>query len=147
MPKSPIEKRAPKKVHEGVAEESESPKNARDIALENWERYGRLGVTAKDHFDIGGSPPLLMNRQYGKTQAETMTDADLLNYLNNLVSFLSSGRENLQQNPEDEWAQGDILSAKKDLRQGVAYLRSIGRLPQEFEDFEVQDLPGDPKKQ
>ncbi len=121
---------------------------ARQIeARKHWQN-GHLGVTAEDHLAFGGSPDYELMRNPGKTLGELWGMEEILEKLKSLVNFLGEARNEYQEKDhlDSDWAKDNILYAKKELRATISYLKSIGKLPKEFEDFEVQDLESDPKE-
>ena len=136
----------PKQSPEEQSEEAQRVKDAYEEAQKKWRVVGRLGVTGADHWAIGGSPPLKLDRNPGKTEADLMTDEELLEWLQKGRASLESARERFRADPKDDWAKGDIPSAKKELKLAISYLASIGRLPKEFSNFQAEDLPDDPKE-
>lgn len=137
----------PEEPPEEQSEEARRVKEAYEAAQKKWRAVGRLGVTGADHWAIGGSATLKLDQNPGKTEADLMTDEELLERLQKWQSFLESARERHRADQYDDWAKGDILSTKNELRLAIPYLESIGRLPKEFSNFRVEDLPDDPTRE
>jgi hypothetical protein len=119
-------------------------------AQEHWKQ-GHLGVTAEDHKAIGGSPDTELRQNPGKTLGELWSMEKILEYLKKDVAFLKKAREEYKEkgpnHPDIHWSRDDIFSAKESLRAAIPYLKSIGKLPEEFANFEVEDLEDDPKEE
>lgn len=118
-----------------------------ESAREHW-RNGHMGVTAADHWAIGGSPETELRRNPGKTLGELWSAEEILEKLENYAIFLERARkEHKEKNPHDpdiRWSRDDIFSVKEELRATIPYLNSIGKLPEKFKDFKVEDLESDP---
>lgn len=132
----------------GSAEQDE--RQARyEVAMQHWER-GRMGVTAEDHLAIASTPPGELERNPGKTLAELWDEERILQKLNGLVQYLSRQRSEFKEKGPYHQQAGMLASgityAKKEIRASIPYLRSLGKLPKEFENFEVDDAEGDPKE-
>ena len=116
-------------------------------ARKHWQN-GHLGVTAEDHRAFGGSPDLELSQNPGKTLGELWDIDKICKYLENLVASLGKARREYQEkgpnHPDIHWSRDDILSAKDSLRKAIPYLQSIAKLPEEFTEFEVEDLESDP---
>lgn len=128
--------------------ESEERQKRREKAYKHWEN-GHLGVTAEDHWAIGGTPEIELRRNPGKTLGELWTVDQFREKLESSVTFLEKARGEYKEkgpnHPDIHWSRDDILSAKQELRGTIRYLKSIGKLPEEFENFEVKDLKSDPR--
>jgi hypothetical protein len=129
--------------------EQEAYNKKSDEAHATWQKNGRLGVTADDHSYIGGSPPFELSKNPGKTEGELLSVAELKKKLDGWVSFLDENKEKLKKGIDDfvekQMAEDNISWAKNQLTLAVPYLESIGKLPPEFKDYKVEDLPADPQ--
>ncbi len=118
-----------------------------ELAREHW-RNGHMGVTADDHWAIGGSPETELRRNTGKTLGELWSMEAILEKLENYVIFLERARKEYKEkkphDPDIYWSRDDIFSVKDELRATIPYLKSIGKLPEKFKDFKVEDLESDP---
>lgn len=121
--------------------------NALRRAKKKWRTAGRLGVTAADHLAVGSSPPVQLEKNPGKTLAGIMSTEEIAAWLEQKATFLSSEKKRYaaMENPDDWTKSGLVLYAKAELRLAIPYLASIGKLPQEFTDFHVEDLESDPQ--
>jgi hypothetical protein len=120
----------------------------RQQAVRNFASYGHLGVTAADHWAIGGSPDIELNRNQGKTLGELWSIEKIKDRLDSQVDFLDQARRRYvmePSGPDGQWAKDDIISVKKSLRSALHYLDLINKLPEEYKRFQVEDLEVDPK--
>lgn len=120
-------------------------------ARKNWQR-GHLGVTAEDHRAFGGTPDLELSQNQGKTLGELWNIEKIREKLEESIAFLKKARKNYEKKhegdpryPDNRWYRDDILNEKDELRKTILFLKSIGKLPKEFENFEVEDLESDPR--
>lgn len=97
-----------------------------------FQQFGQLGVTADDHWNIGGSPPIILNRNPGKTLGELMSDQEILAKLDQLTEYERSAKKRLAANPRDDLAKDDLKYVEKELPTTIKYLDSIGRLPDKY---------------
>jgi hypothetical protein len=138
-----------KKFNQNPDKEQEEYEMRRKKSEENWRKFGHFGVTAKDHRNIGGSAPLELWDYPGKTQGEIWPIEKLAEKLKGLADMLEKAREKYKKGIDDyvtrENVKDDIKYAKKELRLAIPYLKSINKLPPEFENFKVENLPDDPK--
>lgn len=118
------------------------------IARRHWKN-GHLGVTAEDHLVLGGTPDQELIENPGRTLGEVLPMEEILKELESLKNLLENARKEYGTKGlsyEDlSWCRDNIIHAKKELVASINYLKSIGKLPEEFETFEVSDLVGDPK--
>lgn len=118
------------------------------IALEHLKN-GYLAITAEDDFVGGGSPHPDLRNNPGKTLGEIWSIEKIGESLQKEVKMLEDGRKEYAEkgpyHPDSHWAKDNIICAKEELRRTIPYLKSIGKLPKEFEDFSMDDLDGDPK--
>jgi hypothetical protein len=133
-----------------VSEDAEISETQRkwDAAMKKWNEVGHLGVTADDHWAIGGSPDLELNRNNGKTLGELWDMPKIKEFLDSNVAMLENGRTEYAKDsfgPDSHWFRDDITSAKKSLRLALSYLKSIDKLPSEYSDYEINDEEYDPK--
>jgi hypothetical protein len=132
---------------EAEKKEREEYEKRRLAAMKRWNENGHWGVTADDHWAIGGSPDWELNQNPGKTLGELWDMEKITEKFREKVAYLEKERAKYSADPngpESHWAKGNIISVKKSLRLTTDYLRSIGKLPEEFDGFEVTDEPGDP---
>ncbi len=138
---------AGKRLDEAYRNMNEKITDNLEKAREHW-RNGHLGVTADDHKAVGGSPNEELRRNPGKTLGELWKEEKILEKLKSYATFLERarkeyGEKNLN-DPDIHWSRDDIFSAKEELRAAIPYLKSIGKLPKEFENFKVENLESDP---
>ena len=121
-------------------------------AHEHWQR-GFLGVTDEDHRALGGTPDLELSQNPRKTLGEIWSIDKIREKLEKGVTFLERARKNYKREYEGDpryldnrWYKDDILNEKDELRKTMLYLKSIGKLPKEFENIEIQDMESDPKE-
>lgn len=91
----------------------------------NWSEKGHLGVTSKDHEAIFSTPDDILVQNPGKTLGELMSDTEIQEYIletrKNILE--NEGLQNMKNYNED---------LKKNLEVSIKYLKSIGRLSQDF---------------
>ena len=106
-------------------------RNDRYLEEEAKNPRGTLGMTAEDHYYIGSTPPQDLINNPGKTQAELMTDDQVLAKLDRDEVFIT---ELLQ---IDTTFAKSALEAVKDKHAGdIAYLTRVGRLPGKYKKTE-----------
>ncbi|MDP3954255.1 MAG: hypothetical protein Q8Q06_02465 [bacterium] len=96
-------------------------------SLKKFETLGPLGVTAEDHVNIATIPPPELVKNFGKTRADLMSNADLLRYLmeqaNSILRFSCFSRYG------GEASKLALELYEKNLRLTFNYLKTIGRFP------------------
>ena len=117
-----------KELTEGLEREKASKQKFKEL--------GHLGVTAQDHWNIGGSPPILLNRNPEKTLGELLSEEELLDWLDKLVEYGERAKQKLTTNPDDELAQGDLKDFSTRFPLAIKYLASIGRLPEKYKNYQ-----------
>ena len=134
-------------IDKGEARDYESASEQIE-ARKHWQN-GHLGVTAEDHLVFGGSPDIELSRNRGKTLGELWSVEKISEKLRSLIDFLEKARKEYDKKDpyqfDSRLPRDNIIYAKKELRTTFSYLKSIGKLPKEFEYFEVQDLKNDPR--
>jgi hypothetical protein len=90
--------------------------------MANLVRKSKLAMTADDHIRAGGTPPDVLLQNPGKTQAELLSDQEILEYLKDREKAIAECS-----------LPGLTNELKKDLGLSKTYLREIGRLPQEYQ--------------
>lgn len=102
--------------------------------LEKYEKISPLEMTARDHKIIGSSLLPEMVTEPDKTWAELMTNEEILAYLKKEKEDLEECLKNKDE--ENCFTQNVFPNMKRKLKLSIEYLKQIGRLPKEFEDFE-----------
>ena len=102
---------------------------------------GILGTTAEDHknIDSGFNKTLsdIFLKNPGKTLGEAMTDEQILSWVQDEAESLKTYFRDLY-NPNDKFGKGHIFQNISIFKASLNYLRKIGRLPKEFEDFDPE---------
>jgi hypothetical protein len=106
------------------------------VSRRKFQEFGHLGVLAQDHWNIGGSPPMLLNENPEKTLGELLSDEELLKWLDKLLEYGERAKEKLEAKPDDEWAKGDLEDFNKQFPAAIKYLASIGRLPEKYKSYQ-----------
>lgn len=106
--------------------------------MKKYKNMSPLEMTARDHKIIGSTPSPEMAKNPDKTDAELMTDEKLLIYLRELKE--SVAKYSIDKYKNNTCAQSILLITKRSLRFSIKYLKNIGRLPKEFENFNVDSL-------
>ena len=118
------------------------------IALEHF-RNGHLAITAEDDLIGGGSPHPDLSKNPRKTLGELWDVEKIREDLQRIVLLLEKGRKEYKEkgshHPDSHWPMDDIKYAKGELRKTLPYLKSIGKLPEKFENIKIEDLEDDPK--
>ena len=117
-----------KELTEGLERETASRRR--------FQEFGHLGVTAQDHWNIGGSPPILLNQNLEKNEGELVSDEEILEKLDGLIRYKERAEEKLKTNPNHELAQGDLADFKKQFPITIKYLASIERLPEKYKNYQ-----------
>lgn len=133
-------------THESEQTDYRTP--AMKLAQEHMSR-GYLGLTAEDHKAWGGSPPVdELQHNKGRTLGEIWSTERVAEYLQKKIGSLEAARKEYEEkgpnNFDSHWSRDTILGVKKELRATTPYLESIGKLPPEFKNYVVLDLPEDP---
>jgi len=107
-------------------------------AKKKFDELGPLAVTAEDHRAISSTPPEILELNLGKTEVELMTDEEIL-------GKLKKWQQDIQEFSQEKYQSNSFVTSilsnrKHDLKVSIVYLRSIGRLPKEFEDFDAKSL-------
>jgi hypothetical protein len=97
---------------------------------------GRLSLTAADHWAIGSTPSDLLESNPGKTQAELMTNEEILDELREWQQAIEKYSQ--EEYRSTNLGRSSLVYLKEDFRTTIPYLRSIGRLPKEFENFDIK---------
>jgi hypothetical protein len=117
----------------------------------HWAENGNLGVTADDHYAIGSSPDMELCQNHGKTLGELWDIEKICEKIKDTINFLEKARKKYEikyekdpRYPDNRWYRDDVIYGKEELKRMLRYLRSIGKLPEEFENYSVKDLRSDP---
>lgn len=105
---------------------------------ERFKTLGWLGLTAEDHVISGsnGMPELLLKNP-GKTLGELMSDEEILNWIKGEKDSLIEYFEKLR-NPGSSFEKFHLPEITYRFKASLEYLKHIGRLPKEFEDFDPE---------
>jgi len=107
-------------------------------ACKKLDELGPLSLTAEDHRAIGSSPKENLKDNPEKTVAELMTDEEILKTLN-------YWKKTIEEEAQGLYVEHNALKSlahefSKRFKATILYLRSIGRLPKEFENFDTTSL-------
>ena len=108
-------------------------------AADKFEKLGTLGVTAEDHTAIHSSPPPELAKNPGKTLAELMSDEEIAEWLKGQQEALKELSRLQKTNAAlagTFFAQG----AREKVKKAIRYLKTVGRLPKEFEGLDENTL-------
>lgn len=100
-------------------------------ASKKMNETGWFSFTAQDHEDLDGTPDAELAVNPGKAQYEIMTDEEIQQILDNV--------EIAQQDPKlvkNGYVQNLIDAMKVD----IPFLKSVGRLPEKYKDFDSNNL-------
>lgn len=109
-----------------------SDKTPLEKAEEKKKTLGSFSFTAQDHIDLFGTPPpeLLIEENKGKATYEILSDEEIL-------KRLKDAEEGLKIAPP---GTGFYRTFKDILVLGIPFLKEKGRLPAEYEDFDITNL-------
>lgn len=142
--------------------ELRDPRNSEEyrIAAERFVKFGPLSVTAADHQVIMSTPPkeLAEPQNTGKTFAQIWTEEKIRTYLIDNFKTLKDFSELSVQSKDEERRKEltrHITKSTKELKTTIEYLKSIGKLPEGFENITLDPikhhpsafLVGQPKKE
>lgn len=110
-------------------------KEKMDRAFAKEKLYGELGLNAQDHRDMGSTPTQELHDNEGKTQADLMTDEQILKWFEDNEIFAQELEQSLakKKSRNDEYI---LRVVKHNLEGGIRYLESIGRLPAKYSEKE-----------
>jgi len=100
-------------------------------AAEKIRRVGKLGITGDDWEAVGGTVPPDLKQNPGKTRAELMSDQEVAEYLRRKQGVIQEFSQ--QQYRNSTFHQSFVEAETADWNATTSHLRSIGRLPKEFE--------------
>ncbi len=103
-------------------------------AGERFERLVPLGVTAEDFRSVGGTPPKELLENPGKTRADLMNDKEITEWLDKKRNEL---KDLLEDKTGNDIIKRQIKSHRQYIKNATRHLREIGRLPKEYEDYDV----------
>ena len=109
----------------------------RKAAAAKFAEGGPLAVTYEEHLFFG-TPPDIQRKNPGKTLAELMSDDEILDRLRKYVKAISTlKKEAPKYGPQ--WVDVCDRQIEK-MKIEMRYLEKIGRLPEEFKDFDVDGI-------
>ena len=112
------------------------------------ERKAQLAMTAADHAAVQSGAPSVLEENPGKTLLETMDEEGLRGYIRAAIDGVRWAHTQVTgPDPEKRWLLGLLLNQY--LLPDMEYLRSLGRLPEEFKDLDPKKefaLPADQPK-
>ncbi len=113
---------------EGIANNLENKSN---LSLEKYKKFGFFSMTAEDHKNINSTPPNELLENPNKAQYETMTDEEILDYLENAFNCIKDSKfiEN-----------GYAKTQKEFLQQSIPFLKSVNRLPEKYKNVNISSL-------
>lgn len=100
-------------------------------ASKKMSETGWFSFTAQDHEDLSSTPDAELTLNPDKAQYEIMTDEEIQQILDNV--------QIAQQDPQlvkNGYVQNLIDAMKVD----IPFLKSVGRLPEKYKDFDVNSL-------
>lgn len=130
-------------------EKVHSIKREEEISRKKFNTLGPLGVTAKDHYNIGSSAPMKLKDNPEKTYAEVLSDEELLEYLQKKETEIQENLAVLKEKMKskalfqqiDAWAESNLRKDVENLNLTINHLKSVGRLPPQYQGFESHSLP------
>ena len=112
----------------------ETPNNPKGQSMESRQKAG-LAMTAEDHLAMGSTPLQVLIDNPGKTWIETMSDAELREFIMKQVADTTEQYERAKTGDKFESRVLEIQLSNF-LAPNIAYLREIGRLPTELADLD-----------
>lgn len=102
-------------------------------AAKKSKEQGFFSLTSEDHKALGSTPDEELESNSGKSQYEIMSDEEIERYLSGAIDTINENNENLRNN-------GYIDQQKDFLRVSIPFLKSVGRLPEKFKDFDLDSM-------
>jgi len=102
-------------------------------AAKKSKEQGFFSLTIEDHDALGSTPDEELKSNFGKSQYEIMSDEEIEEYLSEAIYTITENNENLRNN-------GYIDQQKDFLRASIPFLKSVGRLPEKFKDFDLDSM-------
>ncbi len=97
------------------------------------EQYGLLSLNAEEHHAIGSTPPEELDANPGKAHYEVLTEAQIEKMISAAIKMASSD--------DPRALSGGFVKAESDwLERTIPFLRSVGRLPEKYKNFDVNAL-------
>jgi hypothetical protein len=100
------------------------------------KNFGWFSLTAEDHANMGN--PLSRNNELnnnpGKAQYEVMTEQEIERTLDGALENATTADQSLIDN-------GNAQLQKDFFIKSLAFLKSVGRLPKKYENFDISSLP------
>lgn len=113
------------------------------LIAEKLKTQGILGTTAEDHKDINSGFDKILSdiflKNPGKTLGEAMTNEEIISWIQKEKEALTEYFRDLY-NPNDKFSKGHIFQNVSIFKASLNYLKTIGRLPKEFEDFDPESF-------
>jgi hypothetical protein len=106
--------------------------NNYEKVLQKFRASGFLSLTAQDHKDMGSTPSKELKENPDKAQYEIMSDEKITKLLDDAIECMSD---------ETLIKSGFAKSQKNFFIVSLPYLKSVGRLPAKFENFDLDSLP------
>jgi hypothetical protein len=100
----------------------------RKTASQKSRSFGFLSLTAEDHKALSSTPPQELLENIGKQQYEVMSDEDIEEALVNLLRAANDLRL---------FENGFAQQSHEELVKSIAFLKSVGRLPAKFSNFQT----------
>ncbi|HRY60368.1 MAG TPA: hypothetical protein P5096_03235 [Patescibacteria group bacterium] len=105
------------------------------------KKFGELGLNIREHHSIYSTPPgdlirrIKCKEDEDKTLGELMSDEEILERLDYSIKFYNYFKDDIIDNLPDDVAKDTVMGVRENLPKDIAYLRSIGRLPEKYRDF------------
>ncbi len=100
-------------------------------ASEKMKKTGWFSFSAQDHHDLKSTPEQILLENPEKMQYEVMTDAEIQEILDNVEIAMQDKK--LVEN-------GYVKNLIEDIKVDIPFLKSVGRLPEKYKDFEIASL-------
>jgi len=113
---------------ENNPEEKQSPY---DKAVEKFNSLGFFSLTAEDHKAMGSSPDKILKENPGKAAYEVMDQEEISTLID--AAFDSLWDKNSIKNGYSEYCRGFLVTS-------LPFLKSVGKLPEKFKDFDLKTL-------
>lgn len=115
---------------DSTVELGDDPKRA--LARKKSREFGVFSLTAEDHKAMGSTPSEKLADQPNKAEYEVMSDEQIEEALNVMLDFIYDPK--MIKNGVAKWQKDEFLVS-------LPFLKSVGRLPKIFEDFNTDNLP------
>jgi hypothetical protein len=106
-------------------------KSVYELAIEKSRKLGYFALTAEDHKAMGSTPSDELLQNKGKAAYEVMSDSEIEAQLDHAVGCLDD---------IDFIRNGQADIERRFLVSSIPFLKSMGRLPEKYKNFNIEEL-------